>query len=165
MPTATYQEAIQHNLKLAKMLLHRYVDDLTPAEFLHQPVPGANHAAWVVGHLARTARIACERLGLESLPTLPEGWKEQFAATRQAATTDQPQGNPAELLRLFDQHHDLIAAAAPSVPAAKFAEPPPITSPLFENMGEFLHFLGMHVALHAGQLSTVRRSLGKPPVT
>ena len=54
----TPNDLIAGGHRMARQLLHRMVDDLSPAEFRHQPVPGANSAAWVVGHLALTARRA-----------------------------------------------------------------------------------------------------------
>lgn len=41
--------------------------------------------------------------------------------------------------------------------------PPPTPGPFATNYGEALLFGAMHVTLHGGQLSTIRRSLGKPP--
>ncbi|MFM8271576.1 MAG: DinB family protein [Gemmata sp.] len=42
--------------RMGRLLIRRKADDLTDDEFVFQPVPGANSAAWVVGHLAVTAR-------------------------------------------------------------------------------------------------------------
>ena len=39
-----------------------------------QPVPGANSAAWIVGHLAVTLWRDAGRLGAPELPPLPAGW-------------------------------------------------------------------------------------------
>lgn len=164
MPTPTYLDALAQAHVAAKAILHRYVDDLKPEEFLHQPIPGANHAAWVVGHLARSARVACEQLGLPDLPELPKDWDADYRPTRAAAPARQKAGDPMEMLRLFDLHQDKLIAGLKTADLAKLAEPAPWPSPLFADRGQFIHFLSIHVAVHAGQLSLIRRSLGKAPV-
>jgi uncharacterized damage-inducible protein DinB len=162
---ASFQDAIAEAHGTARTLLHRYVDDLKPEEFRHQPLPGANNAGWIVGHLARTARTACERLGVTDLPPLPDGWADQFKPTKSAAAPEQPIGDPAESLRIFDLHSERLMAAVRKADDKKLAEPPPFQSPLFSNLGQMLLFLGLHTSMHAGQLSVIRRSLGKPPIT
>src|SRR5262245_35730471 len=165
MSSPSYVEAVAQSHGIAKAVVHRYVDDPKPEEFFHQPVPGANHAAWIVGHLARTARQACEGLGLQDLPPLPQDWDADYRITKTMAPAGQKAGDPKELLRLFDLHEDRLIAGLKHVDAAKLAEPPSFQSPLFSNRGQMIHFLSMHAAMHAGQLSVIRRSLGKPPIT
>jgi uncharacterized damage-inducible protein DinB len=36
--------------------------------------------------------------------------------------------------------------------------------PMFSTVGEFMNFISHHVTLHAGQITIIRRSLGRPPV-
>ncbi len=45
------RDAIQTALKSTKVLLTRYIEDLSDADLLVRPVPGANHIAWQLGHL------------------------------------------------------------------------------------------------------------------
>ena len=68
----TPTELLASGYRMGRQLIHMMVDDLTAEEFRHQPVPGANCAAWVVGHLAVTARRTAERLGATGLPELTE---------------------------------------------------------------------------------------------
>ena len=158
----TPNDLIAGGHRMARQFLHRMVDDLSPAEFRHQPVPGANSAAWVVGHLALTARRTAERLGATDLPAVPPGLADRLTTTKQPAGEQADLGDPAELLRLFDACTDKLIEGARGLPAD--ALDGPTTIPLSTNVGEGLVFLALHVMMHAGQLSTVRRSLGKPPV-
>jgi hypothetical protein len=148
--------------RMAKLLLHRMTDDLTAAEFRHQPVPGANSAGWVVGHLAVTLRRTAERLGATDLPPAPAN-AAVFAATKQPAGAQADLGDPAELIRLFDACADRVEAAIKALPAA-LDGPSQAPGPFANNHGEAILFGSLHVAMHSGQLSTIRRSLGKPPV-
>jgi hypothetical protein len=148
--------------RMAKQLLHRMVDDLSPAEFGHQPVPGANSAAWVVGHLALTARRTAERAGATGLPDVPPGLADRLTVTKQPAGDQSDIGDPAELLRLFDECTDKLIEVVRGLPAEALGGP--TKAPFASNAGEGFLFLSLHVAMHTGQLSTIRRSLGKPPV-
>jgi uncharacterized damage-inducible protein DinB len=162
---ATPNEAIAYALRASKLLFHRYLDDLKPAEFDHQPAAGANSAAWIVGHLVRTDRRTLTWLGVTDPPPAPAGFEERFAPTRAAATGQGGYGDPKELLALFDAHRDRLIAAVLAADPARFAEPPSFQSPIFADKGEGLLFMALHTALHLGQVSTIRRSLGYPPVS
>jgi hypothetical protein len=149
--------------RMAKLLIQRMTADLAPDEFRHQPVPGANSAAWVIGHLAVTLRRTAERLGATDLPPAPAN-AALFATTKQPAGAQADLGDPAELVRLFDACADRVIEAVEAVPPAAMDGPPQVPGPFATTHGEAILFGALHVAMHSGQLSTIRRSLGKPPV-
>lgn len=162
---ANSQEAIAYSLRSSKLMFHRYLDDLTPEEFQHRPCLGANNASWIVGHLTCVDRGQLEKLGAKWLPELPAGFQERFATTRAAATgTSADFGQPVDLLRHFDEHRNLLIETVGQLPADVLNSQPPFDSPLFADRGESLLFVGLHTAMHLGQLSIIRRSLGRPPM-
>jgi len=148
----------------AQKLLHVMIDDLTPEEFSRQPVPGANCAAWVVGHLALTLRNGLRRMGEADVPDLPAGLEDQFKATRQVAGQQTGYGDAKALVAVFDACLERFVQMVRGLPAASLAGPPDFRGPFATTRAEAIQFRALHIALHAGQLSTVRRSLGKPPV-
>lgn len=160
----TPNDLIASGYRSAKLLLHRMIDDLSPADFAHQPVPGANSAAWVIGHLALSLRKTAERLGVTDLPAVDPALADRLATTKKPAEDQSGLGDPAGLVRLFDACIDRIIAAIPGLTAEQLAGPPTFPSPFASNFAEGLLFGAMHVVMHCGQLSTVRRGLGKPPV-
>ena len=161
--TPTAHDALAAAYRMAGQLVHRMTHDLSPADFAHQPVPGANSAAWVVGHLAVTLWRTAERLGAADLPALPPGLLDTFTQTGKPAGDQSALGDPAALLALFDTCLAKVIAAVPSIPTAKLTEP--ATRPGFATtFGEGVLFGALHIAMHTGQLSLIRRSLGKPPV-
>jgi uncharacterized damage-inducible protein DinB len=162
---ASPKEAIAYALRTSKALFHRYLDDLKPQEFEHQPCPGGNSAAWIVGHLVRTDRRSLGWLGATELPAVPDGFEERFSPTRTAASEQKGYDDAKELVALFDAHRDRLIAAVLAADESKFPEPPPMQSPLFADRGEALLFMALHTAMHLGQVSTIRRSLGYPPVS
>src|SRR5262249_28533757 len=57
-------EAVAHSLTNSKMMVHRFIDDLKPDEFLHRPAPKANCVAWLIGHLALADRNVLKAFGV-----------------------------------------------------------------------------------------------------
>ena len=160
----TPNEAMAYALCVSKVMLHRFVDDLKPSEFEFQPCDGANTAAWVLGHLTLVDRRSLAWLGVTDLPPLPDGYEQRFPTTRAKAGAQSGYGDPAELVRLFDAHRDRLIEAVLAADPARFAEPPAFQTPMFADKGEGMLFMGLHTAMHTGQLSVIRRMLGYPPV-
>jgi hypothetical protein len=162
---ASVPEAMVFALKKSHLMMHRFVDDLKPHEFEHQPVPGVNCVAWILGHLTLTDRRHLTWLGVTDLPPLPAGFEERFKTTRTTATEQKGFGDPNELVALFDAHRQQLIDCLPTVDPARFLEPPSFQTPMFADRGEGTLFMGLHVSMHAGQISVIRRSLGYPPVS
>lgn len=161
----TPNDSIASGYRMAKLAFHRMVDDLAPAEFHHQPVPGANSAAWIIGHLASTLRRTAERLGVTGLPELPAEVAGKLATTKQPAGDQSSLGDAARLVAVFDVCVDKIIEAVRLISAETLAGPPTMPpAPLATSYAESLLFGSLHITMHTGQLSTIRRSLGKPPV-
>jgi hypothetical protein len=160
----TPNDLLAAGIRMSTALIHRMVDDLTPDEFLHQPAPGANCAAWIVGHLATTLHRTLGRVGATDLPALPDDVAAKFQTTRAAAGRQEGYGDPKALLALLDDRAERLQAAYLNLPAEAFAADMEFKPPAATNRGEMLLFLALHTSVHAGQLSTIRRSLGKPPL-
>jgi uncharacterized damage-inducible protein DinB len=160
----TPNDLLASGYRMARQFVHRMVDDLTPEEFRYQPVAGANSAAWIVGHLAVVARRTAERLGVSDLPALTEEFIGRFSTTKKPADAQAELGTKEELLALFDGCVEKLIGALRTAPTSSFDGPPPAPNPFATNNGEMLLFGTMHVMMHCGQISTIRRGLGKPPV-
>lgn len=150
--------------RMSAQLFHRLVDDLTPEEFNLQPVPGANCAAWVVGHLALALRNSARRMGARNLPDIPEEVAAKLKATRQPAGEQCGYGDSKRLLAVFDACLERLIAAIRELPPEALTAPSDIAVPFPTNRAEAILFGAIHIATHTGQLSTIRRSLGKPPI-
>jgi hypothetical protein len=162
---ASVPEAMAFALTKSQFMIHRMIDDLKPHEFEHQPFPGVNCIAWVVGHLTLTDRRQLTWLGVPDLPPVPDGFEERFKVTRTTAVEQKGFGDPKELVALFDAHRRKLIDCLPTVDPAKFFEPPSFQTPMFADRGEGTLFMGLHTAMHSGQISLIRRSLGYPPVS
>jgi hypothetical protein len=118
----------------------------------------------VIGHLGLTLRRTAERLGATDLPAGDPALADKLTTTKKAAGDQSGLGDPAALLKLFDVCLEKVIAAVPGISAEKLAGPPSVPGPIAANYGEGLLFGALHIVMHSGQLSTIRRSLGKPPV-
>src|SRR2546422_10762233 len=98
------QDAIKTALASTRHIVNWYLSDLSDADLLVRPVPGANHIAWQLGHL-----IAAEAMYfLPNIPgaekvELPAGFVEQH--TKETSAADSPKGfrTKAEYLELFNK--------------------------------------------------------------
>jgi DinB family protein len=152
-----------YTLTTSQQMINGFLADLTPSDYLHRPVPKANCAAWIVGHLTLTDRRALGRLDVKDLPEIPADFETRFARSEEAAGA--ANFGDVEILKpLFNAHRDRLIAAARSVTPEQLAVVLATPTPRFKTVGEMLHFMPLHVSMHCGQLSTIRRSLGRPPL-
>jgi uncharacterized damage-inducible protein DinB len=162
----TALDAVAFSLKKSQLMLHRFLDSLKPEEFEQQPILGVNSISWILGHLILTDRRQLMWLGVEPLPAFPVWFQEDhFKTTRTTAIAQSHLGDSQGLLALFDAHRNALIECLPSVPPARFLEPPSFETPMFADRGEGSLFMGLHTSMHMGQISVIRRALGYPPVS
>jgi hypothetical protein len=160
----TVNEAIAQNLTAAGALLERMTADLAPQDYLHRPCAEANCAAWIVGHLILTERSALKRLGVTDLPPLPEGFETRIPREATAAARASDFGDVTQLVPIFKQHRAMLVEAVKRATPEQLGKPLDKPHPLFSTIGGSVNFMGVHVAMHSGQISTIRRTLGRPPL-
>ena len=161
MPTAT--DIIVKGLTSSQMMVHRYADDLKGDEFLHRPTAKANCAAWTIGHLVLSDRSCLTRFGVTDLPPLPDGFEKRFSRDEGCPQAGEF-GDLSVLLPLFDQHRARLIDAVKRATPEQLDRPVEKPHPMFANAAELAQFMTIHTMMHAGQLTTIRRSLGRPPV-
>jgi hypothetical protein len=156
------KDAIKAALQSAQHLLNWYVSDLSDADLLVRPVPGANHIAWQLGHLiSAESHLLAEHLPGVSYPALPAGFHEKH--TKETAGADKGFLTKAEYLGLYNKAREATIAAVEKLSDAD------LDRPMTGNMAKFAPTLGAmllltsnHTLMHAGQFTPVRRKLGKP---
>ena len=165
MPTAN--DLIAGTLSTTQKLLVRFTEDLTPQEYLHRACAGGNAIAWIIGHLVVSERSALARAGVkpEQMPALPEGFEKRFGREADAAKAGDF-GDVTLLMPLFNRHRELLIDTIRNLPPEALDAPLPKPHPLFgQTVGDALNFMaGPHPSMHAGQISMIRRTMGKPPL-
>jgi hypothetical protein len=140
------------------------LSDLSDAEILIRPVPQANHIAWQIGHLIVRERdlISSQRLGVP-YPDLPDGF--DFQHSDATAKRDPPSGflSKAEYLDLFAQNHQVTMATLNGLSEADLDRSvigdAGMKAP---TLGDLFLITPSNIGIHHGQVSILRRKLGKP---
>jgi len=161
--TMRAQDVLAFSLRTMRGMVESMCKELTPQEMLHRPCNDANCAAWILGHLTSVDHRFLTALGEKDLPMLPEGFAQKFS-TKGEAPKAKDFGDVSPLLPLFLQMRDRLIAATERTDEARLGESVDLGSPRIKRKGEMLALAGFHTGLHAGHLSTIRRSLGKPPL-
>jgi len=158
------KDVIQIALKSTQEILSMYLADLSDADLLVRPVPGANTIAWQLGHLiAAEPHLLHMGLPNAALPELPAGFDK--AHSKETAALDSPQGfkGKKEYLDLFAKVRGATAAAAAKLSDADLDRPMSGDMAKYApTLGALFILLANHTLMHAGQFTVVRRKLGKP---
>ena len=157
-------EVVREALASTKDILNWYLGDLSDADLLVRPAPGANHIAWQMGHLihAEGGMIAAELPGTP-YPELPAGFLEQHG--KDTAAQDPPKGfgTKDEYLSLFNKVRQTTLDALNKLSDADLDKPTTGQMAKFApKLGNLFLLQANHTLMHGGQFSIVRRKLGKP---
>jgi hypothetical protein len=157
-------DAIRTALQATQHLVTWFLSDLSDADLLVRPAPGANHIAWQMGHLiVAEGGLARQQLPGVAYPELPAGFVKQHGKETQA--TDPPAGfaTRAEYVDLFTRARQATLAALNKLNDAQLDQPNTGNMAAFApTLGALLMLVSNHSLMHAGQFSVVRRKLGKP---
>src|SRR5437764_5610388 len=157
-PSELMADYIQRSAKFTKDTL----SDFSDADLLARPCPGANHAAWQLGHLTCVTNGMFATCGAD-MPSLPKAFEEKYCG--ETTKNDDPKffHKKAELIETFDK---VLAAAAQF---AKTRRPEDLDKPTAEKLRGWCPTIGhlilttpMHIGMHTGQIQAIRRKLGKP---
>src|SRR5437588_10842865 len=158
----TGKEAIKNALKGTQNMLNMYVSDLSDADLLVRPVPGANHIAWQLGHLITAeGGLLADCLPGAAYQPLPAGFREKY--TKETASSDAPAGflKKGDYLATFNQAREATLAALDKLSDADLDRPTTGKMAQFApTVGALLLLVSNHTLMHAGQFTPVRRTPG-----
>lgn len=158
------KQAIRFSLEAADFVVQSYLKDLTDAELLVRPVPGANHIAWQLGHLIAAESYLADKAAPGKGPALPAGFADKHK--KDTAGSDDPKAflTKEEYLRLYKQVREGTLALVEKLTAEELQRPTEKTPPMVKTAWQALQFIGAHWAMHAGQWAVTRRKLGRAPL-
>jgi uncharacterized damage-inducible protein DinB len=146
-------------------MMNTYLGDLSDADLLVRPAPGANHIAWQLGHLINAEQSLAKYLPGATGIELPPGWGEKYSseASRSDATTGYL--TKTQYLELYKKSRDNLVKTIDRFSDQDLDKPTEgRLSQMFPTVGELLMLVANHPLMHAGQIVVVRRKLGKPVV-
>jgi hypothetical protein len=159
---------LANEIKVNQFLLrycHMLVADIAEERMAEQPLPGVNHPAWILGHLAYSADGAVGLLGGEK--SISPEWLELFKPGSALRTARGDYAAKADLLQAVDDHFQKARTLAAAASAERLAAPnahPRMEEalPTIQDAAAFL--LTGHLGVHLGQLSAWRRMTGLAPL-
>jgi hypothetical protein len=162
----TGKQAIASSLKSTGGMLAMYLGDLSDADLLVRPVPGANHIAWQIGHLIQGEPWLIRQAAPDAaFPELPAGFAQVHSPESSKTETTQGYLKKDEYLALFQKVRAATQAALDKCTDADLDKPTQGSMAKFApTAGEMFLLVSNHVLMHAGQFTVVRRKLGKPVV-
>jgi DinB family protein len=141
------------------------VGDIADERMAEQPLPGVNHPAWVLGHLAFSADRARGLLGAKK--ELPAAWTPLFGPGSKPSPSRRDYPSKDELLRAVEEGFERLRQQAAAAVPEQLAQPTtnPYTKHALPTVKDGVAFLlSGHLGVHLGQLSTWRRMIGLPPL-
>jgi uncharacterized damage-inducible protein DinB len=145
-------------------MFEKLLDGFPEDKATFQPSPSDNHLAWTLGHMA-TAYAWFASLLDGKMMTLPESYNTLFGP--QSKPTSDPKAYPpvAELRQSFKAAYDRFTDAMKKLSPADLNKPPAAESHGFgKTRQEVILLTAWHDGWHSGQVSSLRRALGLPPV-
>lgn len=139
------------------------VKDVDDADMARQPFEGANHPAWILGHIIVSTDGVLKLLGHK--PTAPPEWQPLFGRGSTVSSDRAAYPSKEKLLAALEIVFDRATAAAVEASADQVAGPHHVEllQRGLPTKGDLIAMLlTTHVAQHLGQLSAWRRALGKP---
>ena len=137
----------------------------TPDELFYKPAfEGANHAAWVVGHLATTDEFFYKTLaGGEGV--LPKEWEDLFGMNSVCQADASKYPSRQELESALNERRAKLEAWLGALTDDDLMQPMPTDLEMFaKTVAQLGASLSFHDGFHAAQISAARRASGLAPM-
>lgn len=159
------REVIRKSLDMSDFIVNGYLEDLTDAELLVRPVPGANHIAWQLGHLINSEHSMIAAALPGSMPALPAGFAEKYNS--ETAKLDDPKAfhTKAEYMKIKGEQRAATLKALEKMSDADLEKPSPEAFQSYApTLCDLFGLHGAHYLMHGGQWAVIRRKLGRKPL-
>lgn len=152
------------SLRFGRGFLHMVLEK-TPDELFYTPAfPGANHAAWVVGHLAHTDEFFYKSLG-NGKGVLPASWDELFGMNSKCVPDAKKYPSRKELMAALTERRAKVEAWLGSLSDEQLLTPVTGELEMFaKTIAQLGPSMSFHDGFHAAQISAARRASGLPPM-
>lgn len=141
----------------------------TPQELWGMKPEGAvSSIAWQVGHLAvsQYGLLMYRQRGRADgdLELIPGWFRKRYGRGSDPSTVVENPENPEDLLKRLGKIHDQAKEELCSAEPARLLEPTEMPYAVYANKLGAILFCPLHEQLHCGQIGTLRRALGLPPI-
>ena len=157
------KDVIRSSFGRSKMVTDMLLADLSDADIMQRPVPEANHIAWQLGHLVTSFNFFGAAIEASSMPALPDGFADKHS--KETASSDDAAAflGKDEYTRLIDQQRQALVELLDRLdPSRLDGESPEEMRAYAPTIADTLELAAAHEIMHSGQISVLRRRLGKP---
>jgi uncharacterized damage-inducible protein DinB len=157
------KDVIRGDFDRSKMVTEMLLAELSDTDIMQRPAPGANHIAWQLGHLVSSTHHLGESVQAGSMPSLPEGFDEKHS--KEAATSDDAAAflKKDEYIALLNEQRDGIVKLLGEIDESRLDEDAPEAMRSYApKIADLLGLTAAHEMMHSGQITVLRRKLGKP---
>lgn len=153
-------DSLRFGRSFVKMMLEK-----TPDELFHTPAfEGANHPAWVVGHLATTDEFFYKSLG-GGEGALPAEWDALFGMNSKCVADASKYPSRKELETALDATRAKVESWLGSLSDEELMQPIEGELAMFAStVAQLGASLSFHDGFHGAQISGTRRASGLPPL-
>ena len=140
-----------------------FLEDIPEAKLCYQPFSGANHALWIIGHVACTDNYFLSSVGGRETD-FPAAWNELFGMGATVQTDAAAYPALGEVRGQLDSRREDLIAWFKSLDEEQLAAPLPADFQTFApSHAALINSIAWHEGLHAGQLTVIRKALGLGP--
>lgn len=163
----TQQEMLVDHLEGTRDWTLKLLADFEGEEWTFQPADGMAHALWLCGHLACAQDLLVFIRVLDRSATLDESFTSHFPIGAPVISAMEHDYPPIDSVRsMMDDIHKRTMAAIGEMSDELLAQPAfagdgKSIHPHYTTKGGAIGHLNRHEAFHAGQISSIRRLIGK----
>jgi uncharacterized damage-inducible protein DinB len=157
---AGFNDVVANQLKLNQGLFEQFISDFSDDDAKFMPAEDSPHLNWILCHLA-----ASEDQIVSKISGQPQALSPKLHETYKGGSKCIPEDGMTrtEAWQLFTKTHAATIAFIRDLDERQLSEPTPGTpNPMFKTIGDYVALLGAHGYWHFGQLTVIRRMLGKP---
>lgn len=152
-------------MTLMRWLTMKVIEHLTPAQWMHQVAPGANHIMFNIGHIALVDANFLAAAGATSR-AVPSSYQALFNAGCQPSDSAADYPDPAEVVDVLQRVREELAAHLKALPDERLLATAgdPRLADICPTIAHMPSFIASHEMSHTGQILLIRRALGLPGV-
>ena len=156
------KEIIKNQLATGDALLEMFLKDFSDDDCLRQLPEGGQNVTWIHGHLACSDDWILSKLTGSSYQISEAIHGKYKGGSTVSAAASENLGR-AEVEALFKEQRGRTMAAIEAADESKWNDPAPEgIPPFFPTVGSVWGMLATHLYWHFGQVTAIRRMLGKP---
>ena len=162
------RSVLRELLTTSRLIVDRYISDMTCSELLSRPGKVANPSLWQLGHLIASEVEMLELIGHPYLGVMPEHFTElhkKGSCPKSWGENITDESFHLPYLQLMKDVRTFTHQVLGAMTDDEFGQPAPEKMRSYaEVKGSIFSMIALHECLHAGQLAVLRRELNKPIV-